>query len=127
MDGIPEEDGWNSELLQRTDEYKNGLGHVGGEYKPLSKTSSLSLGQSHVESPYVSGLSQPLSVLPAGLGTIHLPTRQKNYKLKVDIKDFDGRKVYANYYTFSISPKAVNAEVDGYRLVVSSFRNGGAG
>lgn len=62
-----------------------------------------------------------------GLETIHLLTLRKNYELRVDMEDFDGMRVHANYSSFSISPGAVNAEVDGYRLHVSGFRNGGAG
>ena len=43
------------------------------------------------------------------------------------MEDFEARRVYANYSSFSISPGAVNAEVDLYRLHVSGFRDGGAG
>lgn len=62
-----------------------------------------------------------------GLETIHLLTLRKNYELRVDMEDFNGAKVHASYTSFSISPQAINAEVDGYRLHVSGFTNGGAG
>ncbi|XP_066524267.1 microfibril-associated glycoprotein 4-like [Hoplias malabaricus] len=62
-----------------------------------------------------------------GLETIHQLTLKKNYELRIDMEDFDGKKVYATYSSFGISPKAVNAELDGYRLHVDGFKNGGAG
>lgn len=62
-----------------------------------------------------------------GLETMHLLTRKKNYELRVDLEDFDGTKVYAKYKSFGISPKADNAELDGYKLHVAAFENGGAG
>ncbi|XP_019909086.2 microfibril-associated glycoprotein 4 [Esox lucius] len=76
---------------------------------------------------YKNGFGHAAGEYWLGLETIHLLTLKKNYELRVDIEDFNGQRVYANYTSFSLSPQAVNAEVDGYRLHVSGFRNGGAG
>ncbi len=38
------------------------------------------------------------------------------------MEDFDGKKAYALYKSFSVS-----SEADGYKLRVSGFVNGGAG
>ncbi|XP_062374767.1 microfibril-associated glycoprotein 4-like [Sardina pilchardus] len=76
---------------------------------------------------YKNGFGHAAGEYWLGLETIHLLTLKKNYQLRVDMEDFNGARVYANYTSFSISPQAINAEVDGYRLHVSGFRNGGAG
>ncbi|XP_067110459.1 microfibril-associated glycoprotein 4-like [Osmerus mordax] len=76
---------------------------------------------------YKNGFGHAAGEYWLGLETIHLLTTKKDYELRVDMEDFEGRRVYANYSSFSISPGAVNAEVDLYRLHVSGFRNGGAG
>ncbi|KAL2099813.1 hypothetical protein ACEWY4_004207 [Coilia grayii] len=57
-----------------------------------------------------------------GLQTLFLLTAQKKYELRVNMEDFDGKKVFANYSSFSVS-----SEGDGYRLSVSGFIDGGAG
>uniref|UniRef100_A0A4W4H2G7 Fibrinogen C-terminal domain-containing protein n=1 Tax=Electrophorus electricus TaxID=8005 RepID=A0A4W4H2G7_ELEEL len=62
-----------------------------------------------------------------GLETVHLLTLKKNYELRVDLEDFERKKVYAKYTSFGISPMAINAELDGYKLHVSGFEDGGAG
>ncbi|XP_036419540.1 microfibril-associated glycoprotein 4-like [Colossoma macropomum] len=57
------------------------------------------------------------------LGENSLPiTNTRKYELRVDLQDFEGRKVYAQYSTFS-----VESETDGYKLHVDGFINGGAG
>ncbi|XP_062339145.1 microfibril-associated glycoprotein 4-like [Osmerus eperlanus] len=76
---------------------------------------------------YKNGFGHAAGEYWLGLETIHLLTTKKDYELRVDMEDFEGRRVYANYSSFSISPGAVNAEVDLYKLHVSGFRDGGAG
>ncbi|KAL2102881.1 hypothetical protein ACEWY4_002049 [Coilia grayii] len=76
---------------------------------------------------YKNGFGHAAGEYWLGLETIHLLTLKKNYELRVDMEDFSGARVFANYTSFSISPGAINAEVDGYKLHVSGFRNGGAG
>ncbi|KAI2646545.1 Microfibril-associated glycoprotein 4 [Labeo rohita] len=57
-----------------------------------------------------------------GLEFLHQLTRRYQYRLRVDLEDFEGKKVYAVYESFS-----VDGEADGYKLHVSGFVNGGAG
>ncbi|KAK2891371.1 hypothetical protein Q8A67_014014 [Cirrhinus molitorella] len=56
-----------------------------------------------------------------GAEHIHQLTRRYQYKLRVDLEDFEGKKVYAVYESFS-----VDSEADGYKLHVSGFVDGGA-
>lgn len=60
--------------------------------------------------------------LLSGLENLYQLTRKRKYELKVDLQDFDGVSVYAQYSSFS-----VESEADGYKLHVSGFINGGAG
>ncbi len=48
--------------------------------------------------------------------------RNRKYMLRVDLEDFEGRKGFALYSFFSVSP-----ETDGYKLQVAGFKDGGAG
>uniref|UniRef100_A0A673FFS4 Microfibril-associated glycoprotein 4-like n=1 Tax=Sinocyclocheilus rhinocerous TaxID=307959 RepID=A0A673FFS4_9TELE len=57
-----------------------------------------------------------------GLENMYQMTYKRSYKLRVDLEDFQGNKVFAQYSSFSVDPEA-----DGYRLHVSGFENGGAG
>ncbi|XP_050964122.1 microfibril-associated glycoprotein 4-like [Labeo rohita] len=57
-----------------------------------------------------------------GLENMYELTRNRNYMLRVDLEDFEGRKGFALYSSFSVGPEA-----DGYKLQVSGFRDGGAG
>ncbi|XP_058653712.1 microfibril-associated glycoprotein 4-like [Onychostoma macrolepis] len=57
-----------------------------------------------------------------GIEFIHQLTRRYKYKLRVDLEDFQGKKAYALYESFS-----VDSEADGYKLHVSGFVDGGAG
>ncbi|XP_044058718.1 microfibril-associated glycoprotein 4-like [Siniperca chuatsi] len=56
------------------------------------------------------------------LDNIHYLTRNQKYELLVDMEDFEGKKVFARYYSF-----AVDSEHEGYLLNVFGFINGGAG
>ena len=53
---------------------------------------------------------------------IHLLTKKTKYELRVDMEDFKGNKAFAKYSSISI-----RNELDGYRLTVSGFHNGGTG
>ncbi|XP_017296255.1 microfibril-associated glycoprotein 4 [Kryptolebias marmoratus] len=57
-----------------------------------------------------------------GLESLFHLTQLKKNELLVDMEDFEGRKVFARYSSFSITP-----ESDGYGLNVNGFINGGAG
>ncbi|KAK9981834.1 hypothetical protein ABG768_001358 [Culter alburnus] len=57
-----------------------------------------------------------------GLENMYQLTRNRKYMLRVDLEDFTGKNVFAQYSSFS-----VGCETDGYKLLVSGFSNGGAG
>uniref|UniRef100_A0A3B1J304 Microfibril-associated glycoprotein 4-like n=1 Tax=Astyanax mexicanus TaxID=7994 RepID=A0A3B1J304_ASTMX len=57
-----------------------------------------------------------------GLENLYQLTRRRKYELRVDLQDFDGRKVFAQYSSFS-----VDSESNGYKLTIGGFINGGAG
>ncbi|XP_067259074.1 microfibril-associated glycoprotein 4-like [Chanodichthys erythropterus] len=57
-----------------------------------------------------------------GLENMYQLTSKRKYMLRVDLEDFTGRKGFAQYSSFSVGP-----EIDGYKLLVSGFSNGGAG
>ncbi|XP_060710999.1 microfibril-associated glycoprotein 4-like [Hemiscyllium ocellatum] len=62
-----------------------------------------------------------------GLENIHALATRKKYELRIDLEDFENKTVYAKYEHFALSPNAINAEEDGYRLQVLGFIDGGAG
>ncbi|KAI4898804.1 hypothetical protein NFI96_029820, partial [Prochilodus magdalenae] len=72
--------------------------------------------------PYKIGFGKKYGEYWLGLENIHQLTRRRRYELRVDLEDFEGNKVYAQYSTFS-----VGSEADGYRLHVGGFTDGGAG
>ncbi|XP_073697826.1 microfibril-associated glycoprotein 4-like [Garra rufa] len=57
-----------------------------------------------------------------GLENMYQLTHKNKYMLRVDLEDFEGRKGFALYSSFSVGPEA-----DGYKLHVSGFNDGGAG
>ncbi|XP_038591634.1 microfibril-associated glycoprotein 4-like [Micropterus salmoides] len=57
-----------------------------------------------------------------GLENIYQLTKHRKYELLVDMEDFEGKKVFARYSSFSIA-----SECHGFKLSVSGFINGGAG
>uniref|UniRef100_A0A8C5BEW4 Fibrinogen C-terminal domain-containing protein n=1 Tax=Gadus morhua TaxID=8049 RepID=A0A8C5BEW4_GADMO len=71
---------------------------------------------------YKTGFGQAPSEYWLGLENIHLLSGKKSYKLRVDMEDFDGGKVFVEYSSFNVAP-----EKDGYRLTLSGFKDGGAG
>ncbi|XP_034766313.2 microfibril-associated glycoprotein 4-like [Acipenser ruthenus] len=62
-----------------------------------------------------------------GLQNIHLLTMNRDYQLRVDLQDFEGKRAYAFYSSFALSAYAISGETDGYTLSVYGFGNGGAG
>ncbi|XP_010896325.1 microfibril-associated glycoprotein 4-like [Esox lucius] len=76
---------------------------------------------------YKNGFGHAAGEYWLGLETIYLLTLKKNYELRVDMEDFNGQKAYAFYSSFSISPETTNPELDGYKLHVTGFKDGGAG
>jgi len=58
-----------------------------------------------------------------GLENMHLLTKDKPYELRVDMEDFEGKKVFEFHSTFS-----VGSEATGYKLLVAGYKKvGGAG
>uniref|UniRef100_A0A4W4FC60 Fibrinogen C-terminal domain-containing protein n=1 Tax=Electrophorus electricus TaxID=8005 RepID=A0A4W4FC60_ELEEL len=57
-----------------------------------------------------------------GLENLYQLTHKRKYELRVDLEDFEGVTVYAQYSAFS-----VESETEGYKLHVSGFTDGGAG
>ncbi|XP_071379439.1 microfibril-associated glycoprotein 4-like, partial [Centroberyx affinis] len=57
-----------------------------------------------------------------GLDNIFLLTMRKKNELRVDMQDWEGGKVYAQYSSFSVDP-----ENYGYQLRLGSYIDGGAG
>ncbi|XP_063791234.1 microfibril-associated glycoprotein 4-like [Pseudophryne corroboree] len=76
---------------------------------------------------YKSGFGRADGEYWFGLHNIYQLTLRKKYELRVELGDFDNNKTYAKYADFSLSPKAINPEEDGYTLYVEGFSDGGAG
>uniref|UniRef100_A0A6Q2XP77 Fibrinogen C-terminal domain-containing protein n=1 Tax=Esox lucius TaxID=8010 RepID=A0A6Q2XP77_ESOLU len=57
-----------------------------------------------------------------GLETMYLLSKTRKYELRVDMEDFEEKKVFAQYSTFSVGPEA-----EGYKLTLGDFKDGGAG
>ncbi|XP_050958970.1 microfibril-associated glycoprotein 4 [Labeo rohita] len=57
-----------------------------------------------------------------GLEFLHQLTSRYRYKLRTDLEDFEGKKTYSVYDSFSVGPEA-----DGYKLHVSGYIDGGEG
>ncbi|KAG5854197.1 microfibril-associated glycoprotein 4-like [Anguilla anguilla] len=71
---------------------------------------------------YKSGFGNISGEYWLGLDNIVAMTSLKKYRLRVEMKDFEGAKVYAEYSTFSIDP-----ESDDYTLHIGNYISGGAG
>ncbi|XP_063338342.1 microfibril-associated glycoprotein 4-like [Pelmatolapia mariae] len=71
---------------------------------------------------YKTGFGNAAGEYWLGLENVFYLTQRKRYELMVNMEDFDGNKVFARYFSFSIG-----GESDGYRLNVSGFTDGGAG
>ncbi|XP_028423225.1 microfibril-associated glycoprotein 4 isoform X2 [Perca flavescens] len=71
---------------------------------------------------YKIGFGNPAGEYWLGLDNIHYLTNNKKSELLVNMEDFEGKKVFARYSSFS-----VGAECGGFVLSVSGFINGGAG
>ncbi|KAG8431834.1 hypothetical protein GDO86_019808, partial [Hymenochirus boettgeri] len=76
---------------------------------------------------YVKGFGNADGEYWLGLQNIHRLTVTGQYELRVELENFEDQKVYAVYSNFSLSPQALNAEHDGYKLYVDGFTDGGAG
>ncbi|XP_053550132.1 microfibril-associated glycoprotein 4-like [Bombina bombina] len=59
-----------------------------------------------------------------GLKNIHFLTQKRMYCLRIDMEDFENETRFVTYDEFSISPLAISAEEDRYKLHVKGFREG---
>ncbi|XP_062395949.1 microfibril-associated glycoprotein 4-like [Sardina pilchardus] len=73
-------------------------------------------------SHYKSGFGNKNGEYWLGLDNIVLLTMRKRNELRVDMEDWDGGKVYAQYTSFSVDPESLD-----YKLHLGNFINGGAG
>ncbi|XP_051760665.1 microfibril-associated glycoprotein 4-like isoform X3 [Ctenopharyngodon idella] len=71
---------------------------------------------------YKKGFGKVESEYWLGLENMYQLTRNRKYMLRVDLEDFEGKKGFALYSSFS-----VDCENEGYKLHVSGFTDGGAG
>ncbi|KAG7227728.1 hypothetical protein INR49_029493 [Caranx melampygus] len=71
---------------------------------------------------YKTGFGSAAGEYWLGLETMHLMTQAKTYELRVDMEDFEGQRVFAQYSSFSVDP-----ESEGYRLNLGGFVKGSAG
>uniref|UniRef100_A0A3B4WUL2 Microfibril associated protein 4 n=1 Tax=Seriola lalandi dorsalis TaxID=1841481 RepID=A0A3B4WUL2_SERLL len=71
---------------------------------------------------YKTGFGSAAGEYWLGLETMHLMTQAKSYELRVDMEDFEGQTVFAQYSSFSVGP-----ESEGYKLNLGSFAGGAAG
>ncbi|XP_041726686.2 microfibril-associated glycoprotein 4-like [Coregonus clupeaformis] len=76
---------------------------------------------------YKNGFGHAAGEYWLGLDTIYLLTLKKAYELRVDMEDFGQQKAFAFYSSFAISPEVTDPELDGYKLHVTGFKDGGAG
>ncbi|CAH1271112.1 PKD1L3 [Branchiostoma lanceolatum] len=67
-------------------------------------------------SEYEQGFGNLTEEFWLGLDTLHRMTSQKGYSLRVDLTDWDGSTVYAEYSSFSVGSTA-----DKYRLSISGY------
>ncbi|XP_005936621.1 microfibril-associated glycoprotein 4 [Haplochromis burtoni] len=71
---------------------------------------------------YKMGFGNPDGEYWLGLDIVSALTSQQKSELRVDMRDFLGKEVFARYSSFK-----VDAECDGYKLTIAGFTNGGAG
>ncbi|XP_031418077.2 microfibril-associated glycoprotein 4-like, partial [Clupea harengus] len=71
---------------------------------------------------YKDGFGNASSEYWLGLESQHQLTTNREHELRVDMEDFEDNRVFARYSSF-----AVGSEIEGYKLTVGGFNNGGAG
>ncbi|XP_053550134.1 microfibril-associated glycoprotein 4-like [Bombina bombina] len=73
---------------------------------------------------YKSGFGRADGEYWLGLQNIYLLTQNKLYRLRVDLEDFENEKRFVTYNEFYISPLAISAEEDRYKLHINGFQEG---
>lgn len=59
-----------------------------------------------------------------GLENIYHLTLQRSYRLRIDMADFDNDARFVIYNKFALSPLAISAEEDNYKLYIDGFEEG---
>ncbi|XP_053328027.1 microfibril-associated glycoprotein 4-like [Spea bombifrons] len=76
---------------------------------------------------YLNGFGNADGEYWLGLQNVYRLAMLGDYELRVELEDFEGRRVSAQYSDFSLSRHALNPDSDGYRLHVAGFTDEGAG
>uniref|UniRef100_A0A8D0GZX5 Fibrinogen C-terminal domain-containing protein n=1 Tax=Sphenodon punctatus TaxID=8508 RepID=A0A8D0GZX5_SPHPU len=71
---------------------------------------------------YKSGFGSQLTEFWLGNDNIHMLTSLGNNELRIDLRDFDNKHVYAKYKSFQIL-----GEADKYKLILGDYNGGTAG
>ncbi|XP_067433449.1 microfibril-associated glycoprotein 4-like isoform X3 [Thunnus thynnus] len=95
---------------------------VGGRWTVFQRRMDGSVNFYRPWDHYKKGFGSAAGEYWLGLENLFHLTRGKKVELLVDMEDFNGKKAFARYSSFSIE-----SEFYGYRLHVSEFKNGGAG
>ncbi|XP_044194439.1 microfibril-associated glycoprotein 4-like [Thunnus albacares] len=95
---------------------------VGGRWTVFQRRMDGSVNFYRPWNQYKKGFGSAAGEYWLGLENLFHLTRRKKVELLVDMEDFNGKKVFARWSSFSIE-----SEFYGYRLHVSGFKNGGAG
>ncbi|KAJ7987376.1 hypothetical protein DPEC_G00325850 [Dallia pectoralis] len=97
-------------------------GESSGKWTVIQSRSDGSVNFHRKWDEYKRGFGSAAGEYWIGLETMYLLTKSRKYELRVDMGDFEGKKVYAQYSSFT-----VGSESEGYPLTLGSFTDGGAG
>ncbi|XP_035663838.1 soluble scavenger receptor cysteine-rich domain-containing protein SSC5D-like [Branchiostoma floridae] len=89
---------------------------VGGGWTVIQRRQDGSVPFNRTWEEYKLGFGNKNGEYWLGNENIHLLTNQKNYRLRIDLLDWQGESRYAEYSTFRVS-----GESDGYRLHISGY------
>ncbi|KAM5151678.1 microfibril-associated glycoprotein 4-like [Mantella aurantiaca] len=73
---------------------------------------------------YKAGFGRADSEYWLGLENIYLLTLRRSYRLRIDLSDFDNDARFVIYNKFALSPAAISAEEDNYKLYIDGFQEG---
>lgn len=73
---------------------------------------------------YKSGFGHADKEYWLGLENIYHLTLQRSYRLRIDMTDFDKDSRFVIYNKFALSPLAISAEEDNYKLFIDGFEEG---
>jgi hypothetical protein len=88
----------------------------GGNWLVFQRRKDGSVAFERTWNEYLNGFGNPGGEFWLGNEALYLLTSNGNYKLRIDMEDFEGNKRYAEYSTFSITSSA-----DKYRLTATGY------